>query len=71
MKRFFRYALLVFAWLFLAAIVAQVYFAGLMLFGQEGGRCTRGAATRWGLLLCYFSRFRRWPGPGRGPLSSA
>lgn len=30
--------LLGFAWLFLAAVVAQVYFAGLMLFGQEGGR---------------------------------
>lgn len=37
MKRFFRYVLLGFASLFLAAIVAQVYFAGLMLFGQEGG----------------------------------
>lgn len=38
MKRFFRYTLAGFAWLFLAAIVAQVYFAGLMLFGQEGGQ---------------------------------
>jgi hypothetical protein len=37
-RRFFRYALLGFSWLFLAAIVVQVYFAGLMLFGQEGGR---------------------------------
>jgi hypothetical protein len=38
MKRYSRYVLLGFAWLFLAAIVAQVYFAGLMLFGHEGGR---------------------------------
>ena len=38
MRRFFRYAFLGFTWLFLAAIVVQVYFAGLMLFGQEGGR---------------------------------
>jgi hypothetical protein len=37
-RRFFRYALLGFSWLFLAAIVVQVYFAGLMLFGEEGGR---------------------------------
>jgi hypothetical protein len=38
MRRFFRFLLLGFSWLFLAAIVVQVYFAGLMLFGQEGGR---------------------------------
>jgi cytochrome b len=38
MKTFFRYMLLGYAWLFLAAIVVQVYFAGLMLFGQEGGK---------------------------------
>lgn len=37
MRRFFRYLLLGFSWLFVAAIVVQVYFAGLMLFGQEGG----------------------------------
>ena len=37
MRRFFRYALLVIAGIFLAAIVVQVFFAGLMLFGQEGG----------------------------------
>jgi hypothetical protein len=37
MRGFFRLALLGFSWLFLAAIVVQVYFAGLMLFGQEGG----------------------------------
>jgi hypothetical protein len=37
MRRSFRYVLLGFSWLFLAAIVAQVFFAGLMLFGQEGG----------------------------------
>ncbi|HYZ11787.1 MAG TPA: hypothetical protein VE962_07810 [Actinomycetota bacterium] len=37
MRRFFRFTLLGFSWLFLAAIVVQVYFAGLMLFGQEGG----------------------------------
>lgn len=37
MRRFFRYALLVMAALFLSAIVVQVFFAGLMLFGQEGG----------------------------------
>lgn len=30
--------LLGYAWLFLAAIVTQVYFAGLMVFGQENGR---------------------------------
>jgi cytochrome b len=30
--------LLGYAWLFLAAIVAQVYLAGLMLFGQEDGK---------------------------------
>jgi hypothetical protein len=38
MRRFFRFTLLGFSWLFLAAIVVQVYFAGLMLFGQEEGR---------------------------------
>jgi hypothetical protein len=38
MRTFFRYMLLGFTWLFLTAIVAQVYFAGLMLFGQEEGR---------------------------------
>jgi hypothetical protein len=38
MRRFFRFTLLAFSWLFLAAIVVQVYFAGLMLFGQESGR---------------------------------
>lgn len=38
MKKLFRYVLLGFAWLFLASIVAQVYFAGLMLFGHDGGR---------------------------------
>jgi hypothetical protein len=37
MRRFFRYAFLSIAGVFLAAIVVQVYFAGLMLFGQEGG----------------------------------
>ena len=37
MRRFFRYALLVIAGIFLAAIVVQVFFAGLMLFGQQGG----------------------------------
>jgi hypothetical protein len=37
MRSFFRYALLVMAAVFLAAIVTQVFFAGLMLFGQEGG----------------------------------
>ena len=37
MRRFFRYALLVAAALFLAAIVIQVFFAGMMLFGQQGG----------------------------------
>lgn len=37
MRRFFRFVLLGFSWLFVAAIVVQVYFAGLMLFGQEGG----------------------------------
>jgi hypothetical protein len=38
MRTFFRYLLLGYAWLFLAAIVTQVYFAGLMVFGQENGR---------------------------------
>jgi hypothetical protein len=38
MRRFFRFTLLGFAWLFMAAIVVQVYFAGFMLFGQDGGR---------------------------------
>jgi hypothetical protein len=37
-RRISRYALLGFSWLFLAAMVVQVYFAGLMLFGQGGGR---------------------------------
>jgi hypothetical protein len=37
MRRFFRFALLGFSWLFLVAVVVQVYFAGLMLFGQESG----------------------------------
>lgn len=38
MRRRFRYVFVGFAWLFLAGVVAQVYFAGLMLFGQHGGR---------------------------------
>ncbi len=38
MRKWFRYVFLGFAWLFLAAVVTQIYFAGLMLFGQEGGR---------------------------------
>jgi hypothetical protein len=37
MRRFFRFALLGYSWLSVAAIVVQVYFAGLMLFGQQGG----------------------------------
>lgn len=37
MRRFSRAVLLGFSWLFLAGIVVQVYFAGLMLFGREGG----------------------------------
>jgi hypothetical protein len=37
MRRFFRYAFLSIAGIFLAAVVVQVFFAGLMLFGQEGG----------------------------------
>jgi hypothetical protein len=37
MRRFFRYTLLVITVVFLAAIVVQVFFAGLMLFGQQGG----------------------------------
>jgi len=38
MRRIFAYVLLGFAWLFLAAVVAQVYLAGLMLFGRDGGK---------------------------------
>jgi hypothetical protein len=38
MRRFFRYLFLSIAVVFLSAIVVQVFFAGLMLFGQEGGR---------------------------------
>jgi hypothetical protein len=37
-RRAFRYAFMVVAVGFLVAIVVQIYFAGLMLFGQEGGR---------------------------------
>ncbi|MGH2685822.1 MAG: hypothetical protein ACRDJP_10200 [Actinomycetota bacterium] len=37
MRRAFRYVLLGLSALFLAAVVVQVFFAGLMLFGQEGG----------------------------------
>jgi hypothetical protein len=37
MRRGFQYALLTVAAVFLVAIVVQVFFAGLMLFGQEGG----------------------------------
>jgi hypothetical protein len=37
MRRVFRYVFLSTAVVFLAAIVVQVFFAGLMLFGQEGG----------------------------------
>jgi hypothetical protein len=37
-RRIFRYALLGIAGIFLVAIVVQVFFAGLMLFGQEGGK---------------------------------
>jgi hypothetical protein len=36
-RRFFRYAFLTISALFVAAIVTQVFFAGLMLFGTEGG----------------------------------
>lgn len=58
MKRFFRYALLGFAWLFLAAIVAQVYFAGLMLFGQEGGRALHeGSGYTLGSAAVLFLAF--------------
>jgi hypothetical protein len=38
MRKIFRYVLLGYAWLFLAAIVTQVYLAGLMVFGQEDGK---------------------------------
>lgn len=38
MRRIFGYVFLGFAWLFLVAVVAQVYVAGLMLFGQDGGK---------------------------------
>lgn len=38
MRPFFRFVLLGYSWLFVAAIVVQVYFAGLLLFGQEGGQ---------------------------------
>jgi hypothetical protein len=37
-RRVFRYALLGFSWLFVVAVVVQIYFAGLMLFEQQGGR---------------------------------
>ncbi|MGH2710685.1 MAG: hypothetical protein ACRDH9_05720 [Actinomycetota bacterium] len=37
MRRAFRYTFLVISAVFAAGIVAQVFFAGLMLFGQEGG----------------------------------
>ncbi len=37
MRKIFRYAFLSIAGAFVAAIVVQVFFAGLMLFGQEGG----------------------------------
>lgn len=38
MRQIFRYVFLAIAAVFLAAIVIQTFFAGLMLFGQEGGR---------------------------------
>jgi hypothetical protein len=38
MRKTLRYAFLALSAVFLAAIVVQVFFAGLMLFGQEGGR---------------------------------
>jgi hypothetical protein len=38
MRKAFRYVLLVIAGVFVAAIVVQVFFAGLMLFGQAGSR---------------------------------
>jgi hypothetical protein len=38
MRSFLRFVLLGYSWLFMAAIVVQVYFAGLLLFGQEGGQ---------------------------------
>ncbi|MDQ4005900.1 MAG: hypothetical protein M3135_06320 [Actinomycetota bacterium] len=46
MRRFFRYAFLVIAAVFLTAIVVQVFFAGLMVFGHEGGRALHGN-TGW------------------------
>jgi hypothetical protein len=38
MRRFLRYLFFSIAVVFVSAIVVQVFFAGLMLFGQEGGR---------------------------------
>lgn len=38
MVRALRIVYAVLAWLFLAAVVVQVFFAGLMLFGEPGGR---------------------------------
>jgi hypothetical protein len=48
MRSFFRYAFVFIAGVFLVAIVVQVFFAGLMLFGQEGGRALH---TDTGYLL--------------------
>lgn len=36
-RRFFRWALVGYAWLFLAALLVEIYLAGLMVWGQEGG----------------------------------
>lgn len=38
MVRAFRIIFAVLAWVFLAALVVQVFFAGLMLFGEPSGR---------------------------------
>lgn len=46
MRKAFRYTFLAISAVFLAAVVVQVFFAGLMLFGQEGGRALH-ADTGW------------------------
>ena len=38
MRKAFRYVFLGIALGFVAAVVVQVFFAGLMMFGQQGGR---------------------------------
>lgn len=68
MRRFFRFVLLGYAWLFLGAIVVQVYFAGLMLWGQEEGHALHDE-TGW-ILAWATAPFLALPGLARAGVTA-